>query len=442
MTLPSDTITFNDVNLELGRSATATLDLNNSGPRTLAEISSGAISMDNLRGRTSVGLTGASISSSSTTTGTTSYAYAGVELRNNGGIYAYRYTNADGFTYTYESNWATRPATLVASTIQVYASYSGNLCYGNAAFNTWHSANQSSIYWYVDNGNGSPGTTQSRSATITLTLRRNGSTTNLTSANYTVSSTTTYNLAKPPAVEMLMAAGGGAAGWGAAGVAGAGAGAGGLVYASFNISHNTQYNVSIGGGGGTNGASGSNSTAFGYTAIGGGGGAGVGSTAQSGGSGGGGAGNNGASGTSGQGNSGGNGTGIYGSTPSDGGGGGSFVGAGSAATGNGVTAVSGGAGYNESWTGSTISWCPGGNGGGYSTAVNGSNGAANTGGGGNGSGGSPSSGYTYGGSGGSGRMQVRYSTQYAPASAYSGCTYSIVGAYRVYDFTGSGYITW
>jgi hypothetical protein len=63
VTTPAGTITFGDVNTELGRSSTATLGLNEgsatvSGPRFLAAIFSGTISMNALRSQTLFARTG------------------------------------------------------------------------------------------------------------------------------------------------------------------------------------------------------------------------------------------------------------------------------------------------------------------------------------------------------------------------------------------------
>ncbi len=51
MTLPTGTISMSQVNTELGRSATATISLGESAVRTLAGVPSGAISMQNLQGK-------------------------------------------------------------------------------------------------------------------------------------------------------------------------------------------------------------------------------------------------------------------------------------------------------------------------------------------------------------------------------------------------------
>lgn len=54
MTLPTGTITMGQVNTELGRSATATISLGETAVRSLAGVASGAISMNDLRGKSAV----------------------------------------------------------------------------------------------------------------------------------------------------------------------------------------------------------------------------------------------------------------------------------------------------------------------------------------------------------------------------------------------------
>ena len=51
MVLPSGTISMSQVNTELGRSSTASINLNESAVRTLAGVASGTISMNDLRGK-------------------------------------------------------------------------------------------------------------------------------------------------------------------------------------------------------------------------------------------------------------------------------------------------------------------------------------------------------------------------------------------------------
>jgi len=70
MTLPTGTITMGQVNTELGRSATATISLNETAVRTLAGVPSGTISMNNLRGKSSFSASGTtSVSGSDTRLG-------------------------------------------------------------------------------------------------------------------------------------------------------------------------------------------------------------------------------------------------------------------------------------------------------------------------------------------------------------------------------------
>lgn len=54
MTLPTGTITMNDVNIELSRASGSTISLNDTDVRNLAGIASGTISLDNLRGKSAI----------------------------------------------------------------------------------------------------------------------------------------------------------------------------------------------------------------------------------------------------------------------------------------------------------------------------------------------------------------------------------------------------
>lgn len=64
MALPTGTISMSQVNTELGRSSTATISLGETAVRTLAGVASGAISMNNLRGKSNVTFTPAGGASS------------------------------------------------------------------------------------------------------------------------------------------------------------------------------------------------------------------------------------------------------------------------------------------------------------------------------------------------------------------------------------------
>ena len=54
MVLPTGTISMANVNVELGRSSTATISLNETAVRSLAGVASGTISMNDLRGKSFV----------------------------------------------------------------------------------------------------------------------------------------------------------------------------------------------------------------------------------------------------------------------------------------------------------------------------------------------------------------------------------------------------
>ena len=63
MVTPSGTITMANVNAELGRSSTASVNMNETAVRALARVTSGTISMDNLRNKKFIDFPGFSVSS-------------------------------------------------------------------------------------------------------------------------------------------------------------------------------------------------------------------------------------------------------------------------------------------------------------------------------------------------------------------------------------------
>ena len=255
----------------------------------------------------------------------------------------------------------------------------------------------------------------------------------------------------PPTVEYLVVAGGGGGGNGRGG----GGGAGGYRTASgFSVSSGSAITVTIGAGGAVNttadtvGFVGSNSVFSTITSAGGGYGGAY--NAQAGGSGGsGGGGGNAASGgaasPSGQGNAGGNGTpgangaggGGAGAAGGDGQGGAGGVGLASSISGSSTYYAGGGGGGGDN-----VAGAGGTGGGGAGSAGSGfaTNGTANTGGGGGGSVYSGAGGR--GGAGGSGIVIIRYADTYDAASSTTGSpTITVAGGYRVYQWTGSGSIT-
>lgn len=89
MTTPTGTITMADVNVELGLSSTAQISLNDTNVRALAGIMSGAISMNNLRGKT-----------------WTKYVAAGASQGTSLGLSVYPWSSSGfGTKYTLPANW-------------------------------------------------------------------------------------------------------------------------------------------------------------------------------------------------------------------------------------------------------------------------------------------------------------------------------------------------
>ena len=88
MALPSapSSISMSQVNTELSRSATATINLNDAEVRTLAGVPSGAISMDNLRGKSAVSLAFNNAQGFAVQSQSDSIAVATIVLQPNGGI--------------------------------------------------------------------------------------------------------------------------------------------------------------------------------------------------------------------------------------------------------------------------------------------------------------------------------------------------------------------
>lgn len=117
MTTPTGTIAMSDVNVELGLPSTTVITLNDTAVRNLAGIASGAISMNDLRGK-SAGYK------------YIAYAFYGT-YTGNPRIAMYPWSNATGFGVRF-ANQATIPSNLPHS-IDTYGSSSGDMMYGGAA---------------------------------------------------------------------------------------------------------------------------------------------------------------------------------------------------------------------------------------------------------------------------------------------------------------------
>lgn len=131
MTLPTGAISMNDVNVELGKSGTSVISLNDADVRTLASLPSGAISMNDLRGKSAGTLT------ASKTGGATAGSSVSVYLQI-ASIAAYPLSRTFNITYSLNSA-AYTSASLVTTTITVAAnatSSSNTLVYSNASAGT------------------------------------------------------------------------------------------------------------------------------------------------------------------------------------------------------------------------------------------------------------------------------------------------------------------
>ena len=275
----------------------------------------------------------------------------------------------------------------------------------------------------------------------------------------------------PSEVEYLVVAGGGGGGGSFNNTGGAGGGgAGGYRTGNLSVSAGTTYTVTVGSGGAggtsssgssTSGSQGSNSEFSTITSAGGGFGAGssMGTAGGSGGSGGGGrylsgaggAGNTPSTSPS-QGNNGGSGASTSDNIYTGGGGGGA------GAVGSSSPNGTGGNGLSSSISGSSVTYAGGGGGGsqngnpggsgggGAGGSINAPNtvtaGAVNTGGGGGGGSNNDSPGGVPGKAGGSGIVIIRYPDTFSLAASTTGSpTVTTSGGYRIYQFTGSGSIT-
>jgi hypothetical protein len=123
MPTPTGTISLNDVNIELGRSSGANINMNDSAVRTLAGVggSGTIITMDNLRGKSNASV---AISNQSALdysySGSGGTGYARYQLNANG--VAYR-TNVSGTLISISGEWLTSGS---AGLFDAYATWTGS----------------------------------------------------------------------------------------------------------------------------------------------------------------------------------------------------------------------------------------------------------------------------------------------------------------------------
>lgn len=107
MALPTGTISMSQVNTELGRSSTATISLGESAVRTLAGVPSGAISMDNLRGKSAMSVSANNVSGSGngfTSSGSVSTGTPGTTVTGGTSPFTYSWARISGSTVPQISN--------------------------------------------------------------------------------------------------------------------------------------------------------------------------------------------------------------------------------------------------------------------------------------------------------------------------------------------------
>lgn len=114
MPTPTGTISMSDVNTELGKSSTAQISLNDTDVRTLAGVSSGAISMDNLRGKSSLTVDYPALASATVSNqqncASLSVTAGSPTISGGNGTYTYSWTRTSGSSgFNINSTTAQRP---------------------------------------------------------------------------------------------------------------------------------------------------------------------------------------------------------------------------------------------------------------------------------------------------------------------------------------------
>ena len=175
MTTPTGTISMANVNVELGRSSTASINLNETDVRTLAGVASGTISMNDLRGKTAVTI---SITNQTISDLDASAAYAYYFLT--GGGQVEQSIQAAGINPTNLEQWCT--PTNQSSNYEVLVTVTVGVLSGGSATGTWVDLSNTRN-WYVEeftSGN-------NNDCTFTVQIRRIGTVTVLDTATINLS---------------------------------------------------------------------------------------------------------------------------------------------------------------------------------------------------------------------------------------------------------------
>ena len=178
MVTPSGTITMADVNAELGRSSTASVNMNEEAVRALARVASGTISMNNLRNKKFIDFPGFSVSSFGFPS-FGEYAAATLEVSSDGTTYGI--DNA-GLSYNivYTNAWIPTTTASIIDDYEVRATIvSGSGVSGD--LNVWQNLG-SSRQWSVD-----AFYPDSYSATLQIQIRNAATGTVLETGNVTLS---------------------------------------------------------------------------------------------------------------------------------------------------------------------------------------------------------------------------------------------------------------
>ena len=135
MTTPSGTITMADVNAELGRSSTASVNMNETAVRALARKTSGTISMNDLRSKKFIDFPGFSVAAFGFPS-LGEYAQAAFEVNSDGSVQG---VDQSGFGYSvvYSSTWIPTTDAGIIDDYEIRVQQVSGSTIGGDSLNTW-----------------------------------------------------------------------------------------------------------------------------------------------------------------------------------------------------------------------------------------------------------------------------------------------------------------